>query len=217
MRTLLVVLVCATAAVASAESRRGNIAGRVAVLAGDAATEDRSGVLVYVEAVTEARRGPAKTHQMGQQDKAFLPPVLVIQKGDSVEFPNHDHIFHNVFSLSKGLSFDLGLHKSGTRPTTTFDRPGSADVFCNIHPQMLATIKVLDNGYFALSGRDGSFRIAGIPAGSHAVVAWTRNGKEQRKTVVVEAGQTAQASFEVVETRRLRIHVRKDGTPYPRY
>ncbi len=217
MRLFIVVCMCAISATASAEPRGGTIAGSVQVLVGGAPKEDRSGVIVYVESVAGRRRGAPRKHEMFQKDKAFVPALLVVEKGDTVEFPNRDLIFHNVFSLSKGVSFDLGLHKSGTRPTTTFDRAGAIDVFCNIHPQMAATIRVLDNGHYAVTERDGSFRITGVPAGTHTVVAWIRNGKEQRQPVTVAPGQGAQASFELVEIKRMGTHLRKDGTPYPRY
>lgn len=218
MRPWLLALLLLGAPVARADHRAsGAITGRVAVRAGDQPRDDRSSVVVYLDPAPPGPRRAPRRHEMWQRDKAFAPRLLVVQKGDIVEFPNGDHIFHNVFSLSKGQSFDLGLHKTGTRPSSTFDRAGTVDVFCNIHPQMSASIKVLDTGYFAVTDRAGDFRIPAVPPGTYALVAWTPQGKEVRHPVTVAPGKTLEVSLELVETRRVRDHVRKDGTPYPRY
>src|SRR5256885_13468033 len=104
---------------------------------------------------------------MAPRENAFTPPVLPIMQGTTVEFPNDDPIFHNVFSLSKTKPFDLGLYKRGTNKSVTFDQPGLVKVYCNIHEKMIGYIAVLENPYFTLTDKEGKFKIADVPPGKH--------------------------------------------------
>src|SRR5205814_1795792 len=137
------------------------------------------------------------------------------------DFPNDDKIFHNVFSLSKAGKFDLGLYKSGSSRKVVFDRAGEIDVYCNIHPDMVATIKVLDSGYYATTDRQGRFSIEGVPPGTWSIVAWAPRSAEARGTVTVGTGGSAPVDvrLEIVEgaSPPPSHHARKDGTPYGRY
>ncbi|HYN42094.1 MAG TPA: hypothetical protein VE129_09980, partial [Thermoanaerobaculia bacterium] len=87
---------------------------------------------------------PAAPPRMSSRDKRFEPRVLAVPRGSAVTFPNYDKIFHNVFSLSEGSPFDLGLYRNGAARTTSFETPGVVRVYCNIHPQMAAYVVVLD-------------------------------------------------------------------------
>jgi hypothetical protein len=91
------------------------------------------------------------------------------------------------------------------------------DVYCNIHPEMIAKVKVLDNAYYTITGKDGSFTIDNVPPGEYPIVAWLPSGDEARGTVVVKAGEAAQVALEVSEVAKKETHTRKDGTPYGRY
>jgi plastocyanin len=204
--------------IGGAAEARGTVAGKVTVKHGSSAKGDRSGVVVYLENVSGAAGSRAGgPPRLKQRDLKFDPPVIAIVKGTTVEFPNEDKIFHNVFSLSQVAKFDLGLYKSGTTKTVTFDRPGAVEVYCNIHPEMVATIKVLDNGFFAVTDKSGAFHINDVPAGTYPVVGWISRGQEFRGSVTVKDGATATIDFDVVETAGSPRHQRKDGTPYGRY
>jgi hypothetical protein len=96
-------------------------------------------------------------------------------------------------------------------------RAGTVDVYCNIHPEMIAKVKVLDNAYYTITGKDGSFAIDNVPPGEYPIVAWLPSGDEARGTVVVKAGEAAQVVLEVSEVAKKQTHTRKDGTPYGRY
>jgi plastocyanin len=174
-------------------------------------------VVVYLEGVPEPARGAGPTPKMIQRNLAFLPELVVVRRGDSVEFPNEDKVFHNVFSVSEGAKFDLGLYKSGSSKIVTFRAPGVIDVYCNIHPEMVAKILVVDTGHYAVTGKDGSFRIGGVPPGKYGIVAWQVHGEPRRGTVTVTAGGTSQVSFDLEEVEASRRHLRKDNTPYGRY
>jgi plastocyanin len=122
--------------------------------------------------------GAAKTSS-ASASVVWLVPVgahlLVVTRGSSVEFPNHDPWFHNVFSLFNGKRFDLGLYEAGSSRTVHFDRVGISYIFCNIHPEMSAVIVVLPSPYFAIPNRQGEFSIASVPAGRYTVHVWNEN------------------------------------------
>jgi plastocyanin len=194
----------------------GDVAGRVTILKDGAAKADLSGVAVYLDGVPGGEPVPV-TRVMHQKDLSFRPGVLVVTKGSTIEFPNDDKVFHNVFSVSTAARFDLGLYKSGTQRSVTFKKAGVIDVYCNIHPQMVAKIKVLDTRYYAVTGADGAFRIKGVPPGTYPIVAWQAHGDEFRGEATVTAGETASISISLLEGNAPRSHRRKDGTPYGRY
>jgi hypothetical protein len=195
----------------------GTVAGAVAIFKDGDPKADRSGVTVYLEKVPSPPPPPGPTRQIRQNYQTFSPGVMVIVKGTTVDFPNDDKVFHNVFSVSKTARFDLGLYKSGETKSVTFHEAGVVDVYCNIHPQMVAKIKVLDNAFYAVTGADGSFRIKNVPAGTYPIVAWQAFGAEFRGEVTVTAGGTATVSPTLNEGKAPLRHLRKDGTPYGRY
>src|SRR5512139_1679151 len=95
-------------------------------------------------------------------------------------------------------------------------RAGIVDVYCNIHPDMVAKVKVLENAYFTITGKDGAFTIENVPAGEYPIVAWLPTGDEAKGTVKVVAGGSAEVKLEVNEVSKKETHTRKDGTPYGR-
>jgi plastocyanin len=114
---------------------------------------------------------------LDQRNLSFTPRVLAVQVGTTIDFPNHDRVFHNVFSFRDGKRFDLGLYPVGAVKTIPFDRPGLSRVFCNIHPGMAAYIMVLDTPVFAVSDRSGHFTLTDVPSGTFTYHAW-RPGSE---------------------------------------
>jgi plastocyanin len=131
---------------------------------------DYSGVVVSLEAA-DGKTEPIKPLRatMVQKDKMFIPHVLAIPVGSSINFPNYDPIFHNAFSNFAGQIFDVGLYPPGTNRSVAFRRPGIVRVFCNIHPSMSAVIAVLPTAWFDVSQVDGSFRIANVPLGEYTL------------------------------------------------
>ncbi|HVO63722.1 MAG TPA: hypothetical protein VMT53_22555 [Terriglobales bacterium] len=108
-----------------------------------------------------------------QKNKSFDPHLLVVTRGSTVEFPNLDPWFHNVFSLFNGKKFDLGLYEAGTSRTVHFDRDGISYIFCNIHPQMSAVVVVVASSYFAVVNKSENFAIAGVPPGRYTLHVWS--------------------------------------------
>jgi hypothetical protein len=141
--------------------------------------------------------------------------VLAIPRGATVVFPNVDRIYHNVFSVTPGHAFDLGLYRKGASRSLRFDKPGLVSVYCNIHPDMAAYLMVLDAA-FGVSGEDGRYRIGGLPAGRRTVRLWNERGGEREEVVELAAGQRRTLDFQLDASKYRRIqHKNKYGKDYP--
>jgi plastocyanin len=158
------------------------VPGRVTVGAKPA-----SGVVVWVDAPDAQAPAPRRI-VLDQRNLQFAPRVLAVRTGTTVEFPNNDRVFHNVFSFRDGKKFDLGLYPIGSVKHVHFDKAGISRLFCNIHPQMAAYVIAVDSPYFAVSGDDGGFTLADLPVGIHTYRAWRAGGSPLAGTVVVERG-----------------------------
>ena len=132
---------------------------------------------------------------LNQQNKTFIPHVLAIAVGDTVSFRNDDPYFHNVFSLSKALTFDLGRFRKGEKRERVFSRAGVVKVYCHIHSEMSATILIFDHRLYATPGVNGSFAIEGVPPGTYQLSAWHERIGETTKPIKVAAGEDATVEF----------------------
>jgi plastocyanin len=202
---------------AGSKPQTGIVKGKVSVLKGGKAKGDNKGVVVYLQGVAGTPPVPKDHAIIRQREKQFEPPLTIVVKGTTVDFPNEDKIFHNVFSLSRPARFDLGLYKSGEKRSVEMKRAGVVDVYCNIHPDMIAKVKVLENAYYTITAKTGEFRIDNVPPGEYPVVAWLPTGDEVKGKVTVKAGESADVKLEVTEVAKKDTHTRKDGTPYGRY
>lgn len=186
MRIVIVATTCLVAVIgiwssAVAAGQRGaDLVGRAA--AGGRPAAD---VVVWLEA-PGAPREPV-TRVLEQRNMQFTPRVMAVQVGSTVELPNYDRVFHNVFSFNHGKRFDLGLYPTGATKRITLDRPAVHRLYCNIHPHMAAYIVTVDSPYFATSGESGAFTIAGVPPGEYTYRAWRSGGHELQGTVTAGA------------------------------
>ena len=185
------------------EVRSGSVeaAGRVAVsdlsmTAAHGPTDRRS--VVYLDpaprAAFDAREDPRP--RLDQRNETFVPHVLAIVAGTTVDFPNNDRTYHNVFSLSKTKTFDLGRYAAGRSKAVKFDKPGIVRVFCDIHSHMSAFVLVFAHRYFSLASEDGAYRLENVPPGTYNVVAWNESAPlETRRVTVPDAGGDVEVNF----------------------
>ncbi|MFQ5842770.1 MAG: plastocyanin/azurin family copper-binding protein [Thermodesulfobacteriota bacterium] len=107
-----------------------------------------------------------------QRDRRFIPRVLAVIAGRTVDFPNNDDVWHNVFSTSEAKKFDLGLYPPGKTRKVTFDKPGVVRILCNVHPEMEAYVVVKEHPFFAVSDSRGNYRIDAVPVGRYRLEIW---------------------------------------------
>jgi plastocyanin len=136
-----------------------------------------SDAVVYVSQVPAAAESalaadPAPRPKLAQKDQCFLPRVVVVAVGGSVDFPNLDPIYHNVFSLSPVKRFDLGKYPRGQSKSVLFNKPGLVNVFCDIHSEMAAYVMVLPHHGFAQPQADGTFELPSLPPGHYELHVW---------------------------------------------
>jgi plastocyanin len=136
------------------------------------------------------------TRKVAQHGAVFLPHVLPVMVGTTVEWPNDDDIYHNVFSMSDAKQFDLGLYK-GDPPNkrVTFDKPGRVDVFCSIHENMHCIILVLENPYFTSTDENGDFRIPNVPPGNYKLKAWHERLPADEREITVPTNGEVKVDF----------------------
>ena len=151
------------------------------------AVADRRRAVVYLEsAPSGAFEEPrVRRARMDQRDETFVPHVLAITVGTTVDFPNNDITYHNVFSFSKTKPFDLGRYAVGKSKSVTFDRPGIVRVFCDIHSHMSAFILVFSHRYFAVTDDQGRYAIDDVPPGTYTVSVWNEAVSGESRTVTV--------------------------------
>jgi plastocyanin len=198
---------------APAAAFAGQLAGRVETRVHEGGTPATA--VVYAEPLDQAvpMRGGSVT--VTQKNKSFVPRVIGVPAGTVVTFPNDDQIFHNVFSLSPPQPFDLGLYRSGASKARTFTLPAVYNIFCNIHPQMVAFLVVAPTPWITTTAADGSWRFE-LPTGRYRVTALS----ERSAPVSVEVRVGTQGGSPVVitldESRGVQAtHMNKFGKPYP--
>ncbi|MCM3874836.1 MAG: hypothetical protein NEA02_00300 [Thermoanaerobaculia bacterium] len=202
----------------------GDVRVSVTVLGSDRRPLPAAQAVVWIPAAAvKARPGAAaptaplaSAPRIASKSKRFDPRITAVPAGTTVEFPNLDRIFHNVFSLSPGARFDLGLYRNGASRAMTFDTPGLVRVYCNIHPQMAAYLLVIDGTNWAQTGADGIAVLAHVPAGRVDVRAWDEKGGDYQGTVDVAAGKTVTLAIALDGSNfKDAPHTNKYGKKYP--
>ena len=184
-------------AVAAAAPRASSLADGAVLKAPD--FTDRLRSVVYLETAPRAafeQIDPARA-VMDQRNETFVPHLLAITTGTTVDFPNSDRIYHNVFSLSKTRTFDLGRYAAGRSQSVRFDRPGIVRVFCDIHSHMNAFILVFNHRFFDVTDADGRYHIDNIPPGTYNVIAWNEGLASEPRTASVPDGGTTELDFQL--------------------
>jgi plastocyanin len=198
-----------------------SVTGRV-VLEGAGHNSPANSTVVWLTPIgadPDSASVPPMDAVLQQKNKTFEPHLLVVTKGSTVEFPNRDPWFHNVFSLFNGKRFDLGLYEAGTSRTVHFDREGISFIFCNIHPEMSAVVVVLASQYFAVPDKQGEFSIASVPPGRYTLHVWNENAlpaalQALSRVVDVSVATHSAGTVRVPVTSASPAHKNKYGQDY---
>jgi plastocyanin len=157
-------------------------------------------VVVYLEGPAAPGTAPSPRARMAQHDETFMPHVLPVTQGTTVDFPNDDDVYHNVFSLSSAAGkggFDLGRYPKGSSKAWTFDRVGTVQVFCHIHSDMSAVVLVLSNPFYASPDESRHFAIDDVPEGDYTIVGWHERIRPIARKIHVGAGQATTIDFNI--------------------
>lgn len=162
-------------------------------------SDEYQNVVIYLQPLDFD--APALSPQTGleilQIGETFIPHVLPVTVGSTVSFPNLDPIFHNVFSLSRPSTFDLGRYPQNETRTVTFSRPGVVPVFCHLHSDMSAVVVVLDTPWYAIPQADGQYEISDLPEGNYRVTAWHERNDPVETEITIVAGEVVNLDLSI--------------------
>ena len=184
---LLAALLCCVALPAAAQE--SSVAGRLTLAVEGVRLADLGQTVVFLGAEGAPAAASAKRATIRQRNAYFAPDFLAIAVGQSVDMPNDDAIFHNVFSFSKPNDFDLGLYPAGESRRVAFEHAGVVKIYCSIHETMSGTIFVSPSPWFAVARASGDFEISGIPPGRHTLHVWNEKLPQATRAIVLDPGQ----------------------------
>jgi plastocyanin len=213
MMVLSLVSLAAPALVGAQGGER--VAGNVALLE---KRGKRSTDLAHAVVWLEGRGAPAARpvrRDIQTETKQFLPRVLVVPVGSTVGFPNHDPFNHNVFSITEGAAFDLGLYGRGETRLTEVRQAGIVRIYCNVHPRMSAFLVVRDNAHVTQPAADGSWTLDAVAPGEYTLRVWHERGGESSRVLTVPPGGLQGISLELdARGYAYKPHLNKFGKPY---
>lgn len=152
--------------------------------------------IVYLEGDFPASQGPGPLQHMQQKNINFVPNLMAVRVGTTVDFPNLDDTYHNVFSYSKAKRFDLGRYRKDEKPgVVLFDKPGIITVHCEVHDRMRGTILVLETPHFAKTDAEGRYRLERLPAGRYVLKAWISESDVREHPVELKEKTTLHVDF----------------------
>ncbi|HEY2341874.1 MAG TPA: carboxypeptidase regulatory-like domain-containing protein [Chthoniobacteraceae bacterium] len=151
---------------------------------------------IYIEGNFPAPKAPPHA-ELAQKNLAFVTPLLPVETGTIVSFPNLDDTYHNIFSYSKAKRFDLGRYRGDERPipSQVFDTPGVVALHCDIHEHMHGVILVLSTPHFTKSDQEGRYRLGGLPPGHYTLKAWVDSKTTYEKPVDLKSGSALHVDF----------------------
>jgi plastocyanin len=154
--------------------------------------KDSADAVVYVDAIPGKTFPPPAAHVLvDQKNLMFVPRVVTVLVGTTVDFKNSDAVLHNVFSPDKCADkFNLGSWPQGQMKSYTFKTPCAATLLCNVHPEMEGFVVAVPTPYFAITDKAGAYVIKDVPDGSYTVKVWHPKIKETGKPVTVTGPTT---------------------------
>jgi plastocyanin len=154
-------------------------------------------VVVYIEGAVADAKPPTQHASIDQKDQTFVPHVLPVMTGTTVDFRNSDVVLHNAFSNSLPKKFDVGMFPRGETRSVVFDKAGVIDLRCNVHPKMRAYVVVLDTPLFAVPRADGGYSIGGVPPGRYKLRTWHESLKPAEKWVNLNPGEVLNVNLQL--------------------
>lgn len=166
----------------------GTIQGKVSGAKGES--------VVYVDAIAgKTFPAPAQHAVMNQKGLMFMPHIVVVQQGTTVDFLNSDSVAHNVFwaavSGNKKLGHNMGTWPQGEKRSFQFENAGVVPLLCNVHPDMSGYIIVSPTPWFATTDKSGNYQIENIPDGTYTITAWNEGAKPHSSQVTVSGSTKA--------------------------
>jgi plastocyanin len=158
-------------------------------------SSELTNVLVWLKDPPAGAALPPMRAELRQRGESFVPHTIAVTVGSVVSFPNDDPLFHNVFSLSRAGTFDLGRYPRGDSRQRQMTKAGIVKVFCHLHSHMNAIVAVFDHPWFAQVAADGSFAIDGVPPGQHVLVGWHERAGHTERSIAVEPGGTTRVDL----------------------
>ena len=203
----------------SAPTPLAAVTGRLRVLdrGGQAANDVQQAVIWLTPKVGAPPAVAPGRADITTENRTFSPHITVVPVGSAVRFPNRDGFNHNVFSLTDGNAFDLGLYERGEGKTWVFARAGVVNVFCNVHSTMSAIVVVRNSPWFGQPSADGSFTIGNVPPGDYVLHLWHERASEMTQPVTVPAQGLTLPDLQLDARGYVqRDHLNKFGRPYAR-
>jgi plastocyanin len=194
MKLLLNITIAALISINTAYA--GDIIGTVKATG----TKDSGNAIIFLEKVEGKTFSPPSEHAvMNQKNMTFIPHVLPVLAGTTVDFQNNDDVLHNVFSPDKCAdNFNLGTWPKGQIRSFTFKNPGCrATLLCKVHPEMEGYVVVLETPYFGVSNKDGSYSIKNVPPGTYTINIWHEKLKGTSVKITVQATGSVTQDFEI--------------------
>jgi plastocyanin len=204
--------------VAAAPAAAAQLGGTLQLLARggklvDRTADVRNAIVAYWPEGGVAGLQTSRRFAMTTEKKEFVPRVLAVPVGSSVQFPNRDPILHNVFSISGENRFDLGLYRQGQGKSVTFEHAGLVRVFCNIHHSMVAYVRVLDTPFFTSPDAAGRFALGGLPGGPGRLEVWHEQTDDWSSQIAGPHAEPLSLRLEVTKPR-VPLHLNKIGKAY---
>jgi plastocyanin len=191
------------------------VSGKVSFLTKRGQNPVVSETLVWLDPIGAKPAKKPGAFTMTTRSKTFLPHVVAVPAGSTVNFPNEDPIAHNLFSLTPGNTFDLGLYRRGAGKAHTFSSPGQVNIYCNVHPNMSAVVHVMNTPYYAFTDAAGNYSFD-VPPGKYRMTAWNEQGGTATADVEVGAKGPAAPPALTIDSRNFRQlqHKNKFGQTY---
>ncbi|HWP59824.1 MAG TPA: carboxypeptidase regulatory-like domain-containing protein [Candidatus Acidoferrales bacterium] len=180
---------CASGLAAQSADKVGIVKGTITIKGRPTAD-----AVVSVEGIRQESAKPTKPKNamMDQRDMKFIPRVLPVVVGTTVDFPNNDNTWHNVYSASEAKEFNLGLYPPKHTRSVSFDKAGVVRILCNVHPQMEAFVVVKTHPFFSATSKNGSYQLSDVPLGKYVLEVWHPDfGTRRIPFELVREGQVA--------------------------